>query len=48
MIDSKASEVYLQLQLEDCELHQGIPAELKIDISVADSLVIVQKISWEG
>ena len=42
-VDSRDLEVNPELQLEDLELHQGLPAEIKIDFSVADSLVILAK-----
>ena len=35
-IDSKGLEVYPDHNLKDLELHQGLPVEIKIDVSVAE------------
>ena len=42
-VDNKGSEVNPGHQLEGIELHQGLPIDIKTYLSVADSLVILQK-----
>ena len=41
--DYQGSEVNVDSLPEDLEVHQDVPAEIMIDISVVDSLVILQK-----
>ena len=42
-VDSRSLEFKPDHQPEDLELHQGLPAEIKIDVSVADNWVIPPK-----
>ena len=42
--DNNCTGINLYHQLENLELHQCLLAEIKIDVSVADSLVILPKI----
>ena len=48
MSHSKGLEVNPNHHLEDIEMHQGLLAKIKIDISITDSLVILQRMLWEG
>ena len=40
-VDSKGLEVNPYHQVEYLELHQGLPVEIRTDVSVADTLIIL-------
>ena len=42
-VESRGLEVNQEHQLKDLELHHDLPVEIKIDVSVADNLVILIK-----
>ena len=44
IVDNKGLEVNPHHQLEDLQLYQDLPVEIKADVSVVENLVIVPKI----